>query len=606
MGHGMETSRHTPPRKRIWLYWVVPVSLVLIVLIGAGAWLGVRGLAAKHALETAQSLIVHLQAKASAKDFKGAAKDAGLIKVQTAKASSYTSDPIWRAAEAVPGVGANLTVVRQLAEVVDQVAQGAIDPASSLLSTFTLDSLKPVHGRINLEPIKKANTLVAVADVSIKHAITRVKAIDRAGTIPEIGAAVGKLERLLTKAAGVTDELHKTLPLLSPMLGGEGVRNYIILFQNNAESESLGGAASAWVVMHVDRGAISITAQPSTNDFPRIYPVVTPIPLDPKLMKLFALPDLGFSNNVSVRPDFPTTGKLAQAFWFNKSGQKVDGVMAFDPIALSYLLDATGPLTLKSGDVLTSGNAVKLLLSDAYVKYPESGAHQTFFADAASIVFSSLTSATPNINKLIAALTRGVNEDRLMIWSDHPAEEAQIANTPLSGILPTKNDVSTEVGVFFNEHSASKMSYYLKTAVELSSTQCQTPTKPGFTAVVSLHSDITPAAEKLLPAYVRSQFYKKPVKTETLVYVYGPPGSTYTGFSYDGRGLGGRLVMTSTDLGRPVALVSIDLTAGQVSSFTAHFTGGPGKYGPLASRVTPMIQPTLVTLTAPGCATRSK
>jgi hypothetical protein len=481
----------------------------------------------------------------------------------------------------------------------------AIDPAASLLSTFSLDSLKPINGHINLAPIKKASTIVAVADDSIKHAVTRVKMIHTTGTLSVISAAVDKLERLLTKAAGVTGELHKTLPLLSPMLGGEGARNYIILFQNNAESTSLGGAASAWVVLHVDDGAISITAQPSTGDFPR-SPPVTPIPLDPTARALFGLPDLGYSNNATVRPDFPTAGKLAQAWWLNKSGQKVDGVTAFDPIALGYLLNATGPLTLKTGEVLTPQNAVPLLLSEVYSKYPKPAQQDAFFASAASSVFSSLTSATPDINKLIAALTRGVNENRLMVWSDHSVEEAQIAEMPFSGILPTKNDVSTEVGVFFNEHSASKMSYYLKTAVTLSSTQCRAPSKPVFTAAVTLHSDITPAAEKLLPAYVRSQFYKKPVKTETLIYVYGPPGSTYTDFIYAGGGLAGKLVMASTDLGRPVALVSIDLTAGQVSSFTVRFTGGPGKYGPLAARVTPMIQPTLVTLASPGCARTTK
>ena len=604
MSHGANVSRYATRRRLRWFYWVIPVSLLLLVIVGVGVWLGVRGLAAKHALESAQSLIVDLQAKATAKDFPGASKDARLIRAQTKIARDNTSDPIWRAAENVPHFGSNLVVVRQLADIVNEIANGAIDPAANLLSNFSLDSLKPVGGHINLDPIRKANVVVKVADESITNAMTRMKDIDTSETQPVVTQAVRKLDRLLTKASGLTGQLRKTLPLLVPMLGGDGARNYIILFQNNAESESLGGGASAWVVMHVDNGAISITAQPTSGDFPRIYPVVTPIPLDPTVMKLFALPDLGFSNNVSVRPDFPTSGKLAQAFWLNKSGQKVDGVMAFDPIALSYLLDATGPLTLKTGEVLTPQNAVSLLLSEVYSKYPNPADQDKFFAGAAASVFSSLTSTTPDVNKLVSALTRGVTDDRLMMWSDHPSEQAQIADSPLSGIMPTKNDVATEVGVFINEHSASKMSYYLKSAVELSSTQCQSPAIPVFTAVVSLHSDITPAAEKLLPAYVRSQFYKKPVKTETLVYVYGPPGSTYSGFSYDGRGLGGKLVMASTDLGRPVALVSIDLTAGQVSSFTVHFTGGATKYGPLAARVTPMIQPTLVTLSAPGCTSQ--
>ena len=547
-----------------------------------------------------------MQAKAGAKDFAGAAKDAALIKSHTVAAKDNTSDPVWRAAEIIPGAGANFTVVRQLAEVVNQVADGAIDPAIELLANFSIDSLKPLDGRINLAPIQKASSVVAVADDSLQSAVKRVKSIDTTGTLPVIVDAVSKLDRLLGKAAGQTGELRKTLPLLSPMLGGEGERNYILLFQNNAESTSLGGAASAWVILNVNDGAISITAQPSTGDFPREPPLVIPTTLDPEMVRLFSLPDLGFSNNVTVVPDFPTVSKLAQAFWERKSGQRVDGVMALDPMALSYLLEATGPLPLATGEVLNSQNAVALLLSEVYSKYANPHDQDAFFASAASTVFTSLTSATPDIDKLIAALTRGVDEDRLMVWSDHPDEQAQLAESPLSGIQPTTNAEATEIGVFFVEHSASKMSYYLKTAATLTSTQCQTPNSPVFGANVTLHSDITPAAEKLLPAYVRSQFYKRPVKTQTLVYVYGPVGASFTEFGYEGGGLDGHLVTTSTQPGRPVALVSIDLTASQSASFVVQFTGGAGKYGPLTSRVTPMIQPTVVTLDSPACATTAK
>lgn len=602
MGHGMETPRHTPPRKHTWLYWVVPVSLVLIVLIGAGAWLGVRGLAAKHALETAQSLIVDLQAKASAKDFKGAAKDARLIRAQTKIARDYTSDPVWRVAENIPHYGNNLAVVRQLADVVNEIANDAIDPAADLLSNFSLDSLKPVKGHINLEPIRKANVVIGVADKSLKNAVNRMRAIDTSQTLPVVTQAVKKLDRLLAKASRLTGELHTTLPLLVPMLGGDGERNYIVLFQNNAESTSLGGAASAWVILNVNNGKIAITAQPGSADFPRVTPPKIPMQLDPEVVRLFSLPGLGFSNNVTVIPDFPSASKLAQAFWERKTGQKVDGVMSFDPIVLGYLLSATGPLTLASGDVLTSQNAVQLLLSEVYARFSDKEKQSKYFSSAASTIFSSLTSAAPNINQLITSLTLGVNEHRLMVWSDHPEEEKLLLTMPLSGVQLTSNKKSTEIGLFFNEHSASKMSYYLKTAAVLTSTQCQVPSAPVFGATVTLHSDISVANEKLLPSYVRSQFYKKPVKTQTLVYVYGPVGASFTDFTYNGGGLEGHIVTTSVQASRPVVLVSIDLTASEIASFVVHFTGKAGIYGPLGSRITPMIQPTVVTLDTPGCA----
>ena len=580
------------------------VAVALIVGVGVGAWVGTRALSAKNSLESAQVLIVDLQTKVTTRDFAGAEADATQIKKDTANAVSLTSDPIWRTAEFVPVLGQNLTVVRELADVVDNVATGAIDPAVKFASTFDLNSLKPVNGHINLAPLSDASGIITKADNVVKAAATTVKSIDDSSSIGQVKAAKTKLDTLLTKAQGITTPVRNALQLLPPMMGADGARNYIMLFMNNAESASLGGAASAWVILHVDNGAITITGQPSTRDFTLGLP--TPITLDPTLVNLYSLNGFNHSNNVTIRPDFPTAGKLAQAYWLRQSGLKVDGVISFDPIALAHLLNATGPVKLVNGDTLTAQDAVTTLLSTVYTKYSNDKVLNSYFSSAASAVFGALTSSSPNTNKLIAALTKSVSENRLMVWSDHPEEQAVLSKIQLGGILEKTNTPSTQVGVFFNDNSASKMSYYLKTTAALTSTVCQSPDKPTFTAVVSLNSHLTAAQAKALPAYVKSQIYKTPQKTRTQVYVYGPPGAKYATFSNGGGALATTLVGSATDLGRPVAHIQIDLLASQTGTFTVTFTGSAGNYGPLEARVTPMINPTAVTLVSPGCAVPAK
>ena len=580
------------------------MSLILIVVVGAGAWVGTRALSAKNSLESAQVLIGDLQTKVTKRDFAGAQADATQIQNDTAKAVSLTSDPIWRTAELVPVLGQNLTVVRELADVVDNVATGAIDPAVKFASTFDLNALKPVNGQINLAPISAASGVITEADDAITKAATRVRSIDDGSSIGQVKAAKTKLESLLAKAQGITTPVRNAVQLVPPMLGADGKRTYIMIFMNNAEATSLGGAASAWSILNVDHGAIRLGAQPGSQDFPRDLPI--PIPLPASVVDLFAQDGLQYPNNVGLRPDFPTAAKLTQAFWLQKSGQKVDGVLSFDPVALSYLLDATGPMTLRTGETLDSGNAVKFLLSDVYAKYPNPAVQNVVFADAAASVFHSLTSSKPDVNKLVAALARASTESRLMVWSDHPAEQNVLSAIQLGGILDTTNSVSTQIGVFFNENSASKMAYYLKTSASLTTTACQSPDAPVFTAVVSLNSDITPAAEKALPAYVRSQVYLKPVKTRTQVYVYGPPGAAYATFADGGGALKNTMVGSATDLGRPVAHIAMDLLAGQTGKFTVTFSGPKSDYGPLSARVTPMVNPTVVTLNSPGCSAATK
>ena len=78
--------------------------------------------------------------------------------------------------------------------------------------------------------------------------------------------------------------------------------------------------------------------------------------------------------------------------WLRETGVDVSGVISLDPVSLSYLLEATGPVALPTGDVLTSENAVDLLLNGVYLRYADPRDQDAFFAAAAGSVFGALTS----------------------------------------------------------------------------------------------------------------------------------------------------------------------------------------------------------------------
>jgi len=86
----------------------------------------------------------------------------------------------------------------------------------------------------------------------------------------------------------------------------------------------------------------------------------------------------------------------------------------------------------------------------------------------------------------------------------------------------------------------------------------------------------------------------------TEVFAYGPPGTTFVSSSIDAEA-GAELEITVDDLGRPVARFSVMLTPGQTSAVTAVFTGPAGTYAAPELRTTPMLNPTAVTIDAPGC-----
>jgi len=581
-------------KKVIWF----SAAALVVILLAAGIWVGVRAIQAKNALESAQTLVSDIQNKVKAQDFEGAVADAEKLESETAIAANRTSDPVWRAFEFIPVLGSNLTGVRQIAEVVDEIATGAVNPLMGVAGGG-LDSFKPVDGRLDIDLIRKVSGAVAQADDALTAASTKLNAIDTSSTVSVVTDAKAKLVPMLGEITVVASEARKVTDVLPAMLGGDEARQYIMLFQNNAESTSLGGNTAAWVILNVDNGAISIGEQPNSLDFDRNRPA--PLDLDPAIYSTFESGLFRYATNITIRPDFPSSAQMAQAFWQRESGVAVDGVIAFDPIALGYLLDATGPLTLPTGQELNSANAVQLLLADVYGIYPIPYEQDEFFAGAAAAVFGALTSTSPDVPKLIDALTRAADDNRLLVWSTRPEEQALIVGTPLEGALAKDNAEETEMGAFFIENSASKMSFYLKTAATFSSTQCTAPDAPAFSAKVALRSEITRDQYLALPAYVKSQVYKNPIKTRTLVYVYGPVGATFDTWSWDNAGLKAELVTSSVDMGRPVAQIAVELRPGDRAEVTASFTAAAGEYGPLTSRVTPMVNPTAVTLDSPGC-----
>ena len=580
--------------------WIVLGSLafVAVLLVALLAWLASSVLSVRESLERAQALATQIKSEVAAEDIDGAIALVDDLTKNTSDAAEASTQPVWRIFELVPFVGPNLTAVRQIAAVIDDVATDAVQPMVDV-ARDGFDSFRPVNDRIDVERVEAVAVAVAAADASLADSVAAVERIDTDDTLQQVVDAKDQLAELLASESGPVADVRRITDIAPALLGADGPRNYILLFPNNAESVSLGGNTAAWLLITVTNGLIAITEQPSSDDFDRT--LGSPIPLPPELGQIYDPGLFSYVTNTQLRPHFPTAGALAQGFWARKTGQVVDGVVSFDPIALSYLLEATGPLTLPSGHTLAADNAVKLLLSDVYSMYTDPSEQDDFFAQAAAAVFTALTTSTPDVDALITALTRAIDDDRLMAWSDHPEEQAVIARSALEGTMATDNVAETEIGVFFVENSASKMSYYLQTAVTVNGDACAAPAAPTFTASIDLHSAISPADYDALPDYVKVHGYGDPVKTRTLVYVYGPVGASHANAVWNGNGLGSGVIASGTDLGRPVVALTVDLRPGDASNVTVVFTGGTEPHGPLTVRVTPMVQPTVVTDVSPRC-----
>ena len=561
------TAARRGARPRIVL-WVV-LALVLLLIL-AVAWVGVRALLAKGHLERAVGDVDTLRSQLTDGDSAAAQKTAKRLEDEAGAARSLTGDPIWGAAQFTPFFGTNLRAVRQVSVVVDDVAQNAVSPVAGVVGKLGADSFAPKNGKIDLQPIEDAQPAVAKATATLAKGHRDAEAIDTSGTLSPVTNAVGQLRNALQSASTQADSANRIVQLAPAMLGHDGDRNYLLLFQNNAELRAGGGIPGSVALLQAHDGTIAMQNQAAGGSFGPYDQPVLPLSADTK--GLYGTITGEYMQDVTLTPRFDVSAKLAQAMWKQKYGQQVDGVLAMDPVTLSYILRATGPITLQTGDTLTSDNAVKLLLSDVYAKYPDPAMQDAFFASAASSVFEKISTGGFDTKKFIAALSQGSDEGRLRMWSGTASEQRRLAGTQVAGELPTASASTRQFGVYLNDGTGSKMDYYLDKTVSVGSSVCRKDGRPTSVVEVTLKNTAPSDAATSLPEYVTGggHFGTEPGKIKTLVAVYAPENAIYLGATQDGKQAA---VQTAADGGHPVAQLRTMLAPGQSVTFRVAFLG---------------------------------
>ena len=606
----LRAEHATKPRRPLWKsfrLWVPVGLLVVIGAVGITGWvfadkLADRAYAARDALEAAMPLAGEVKAQILAGDTAAAQQTATELAARTAEARRLADGDLWRFGEGVPAIGGNLTAVRQVAVIIDDLVTAAVIPASQL----SLDRFAPVDGRIDLAALSEASTIVDDTAAAVARARAGIDAIDRSGLIDQVSAGVDQLDEAVAGIEPVIVPAQTALTVLPDMLGASGARNYLVMVQNNAESRGTGGNPAALVLLTVDGGAISITQQASSTDFDngRATPVTD---LDPATVALYGDKVGRYMQDVTTTPDFTESARIMAAFWAESFGTPVDAFVSIDPVALSYLLQATGPVTLPNGDVLTGDNAVSTLLSDVYFRFDsDSGAvagEQTdaYFAMAAEGVFGALTSARDPL-ALIEQAGRAVEEGRLLYVSTVPAEQQILDGTRIAGRLPADNADITMVGSYVNDITAAKLDYYLDTAVSVASDVCQinAGVAPAFRVSTTLTSRLRPDEVAGLPHYVSPGQYFPKGQISTDLVVYGPVGASFVAASVDGQPVS---AIPAEHLGRPAVKINVLSDPATTHEVSVDFAGTAGdSYGPLEVWHTPMVRESPVTIDTPGCA----
>lgn len=195
------------------------------------------------------------------------------------------------------------------------------------------------------------------------------------GALPLLEDASRALERIDTDAvpesdrdrvvmlAGLVDDGRLALrefvgvsEVLSSMLGRDGLRRYVVIFQNPSELRPTGGFMGSYAELDLLHGEIQRLEIPGGGTYDlQGQLAVQRIP--PKPLQLIASRWEFQDSNWS--PDFPTAARKIASFWSASGGYTVDGIIAVNATIVQDLLELTGPIEVPElGKTISAENFI--------------------------------------------------------------------------------------------------------------------------------------------------------------------------------------------------------------------------------------------------------
>jgi Protein of unknown function (DUF4012) len=577
--------------------WVI-IGIVAL-LIAWVAWVGIRGYLAYNSLKTVLTASELAKTDLKHNDLKTALNRLNAVSGEAANAAGLTSDPAWKLAEIVPWAGPNLSAFGHSASVINTIINDGVKPLAAAGDAFSLAIFQPTNGTLDLSKVLAVQPAIDRAADALKDASAEAELIDSSSILPELAAQTSHLDKVVSESALEIGSIRTAVDLMPTMLGGDGPRNYLILVQNAAELRVRGGNPGAMELVTAQNGTLSLTGQAAAADFPYLKTPVAGENAETKAI-FGDLPATRIQNTTGI-PDFPTGAKLAQEQWKLKTGQTVDGVIAIDPIVLTYMLHASNPLTLSSGKTLTAEGVRKLLFQDVYAKFSNPRDQDAVFADIARSVFSAATSGKVSGIALGTAVGRGISEGRILVWSANADEQEDLAASPVSGALPKTNDDNTTLGVYLNDVTGGKLGYYLDLKAQLASGRCTPTSVPEYHTDATLTFNAPTDAATSLPPYVTGEgvFGVQPGLVATTLYFYSPVGSAITNVTVNDAKVKYEKLL---DDGRSVIKVDSLLKPGEKIHVQVYYRGKVADSKTVNLEQTPTIFPNKVVYTALECA----
>jgi UDP-N-acetylmuramyl pentapeptide phosphotransferase/UDP-N-acetylglucosamine-1-phosphate transferase len=330
---------------------------------------------------------------------------------------------------AVPFLAPNVRAARTMAEIGADLANAG----ESVTIAVDPEALSVVNGRLPLEEVRKVTPKLRAGAGVLASAHRRLDDVrDDPYLLPPVRDAVRKVHAQLAQADREAQHAAAAAELASAIFGGDGVRHYLLVVQNNA-------------VRAVPDVSFDAPADYRTR-YTQFAPATT-------------------LQNINLSPDFPSVARALMSLAPQAGVGEVDGVLAVDPEGLAALLELTGPVDVTGWPTpITAQNVVDVTLRDAYAAFEDTPERADFLGDVAQVAVDTATNGNLGRPAHIAQVLGGAaHEGHLVLAFARPEEQELADELGVAGRLePVRSDA---VAVTSSNAAANKIDWYLHRSV---------------------------------------------------------------------------------------------------------------------------------------------
>jgi hypothetical protein len=385
-------------------------------------------------------------------------------RASAAAARDLVGHPGFRLLRALPLVGDDADGLETLVSVVE---------LSSAAGTRLVDGLDAIGareggifkalysgGRVNLDGLERLGDVGTDAGESIDAA----RAILDDRPVVHLGLLTRSLEQAQRRLATLDEVIaHGSMVarVLPGMVGQDGPRRYLLAFQSPSEARGGGGLIGVFGILSASDGRVRLDEVSPIEDLgPRVHPPVTaPHSYEELYGRSSALKDWRQAN---MSPNFPSTSRVLLDMYERVRNERLDGVIAMDPMALGELTRGTGGLKAAGWHkTITRNNARRILLFRIYKHFVNREKVQNLYLRSlVDELWARVGSGDVDVAKLISGFDESIAKQHLKIYSADTAEQSLLAK------LDVTADPSSVVGplqsIYNNNSVGNKLDFFLR------------------------------------------------------------------------------------------------------------------------------------------------